>query len=411
MKRFFTTSIFFIFLCFSLFAQQKKIYKPHAGKTYPRKPATKPTAKKTTNLPAPSIYRNTEEQLNVNGQWKGSFVDNTASFMGFGGERIDYVLELETHGSDVTGYSYTYFTDAGKRFYTICKLKGSINQTTKEIVVTEFERTRFNTPPDFSNCFQTHRLKYVKLNSENENLQGSWVPAPNQEGNCGYGQTTLSRKIIKRNIINDQKVYNPPVKKEQPFKDMNRQPAKKIATPLVKPVAKNQSKPVTTSKAPVGNNIKQTIPPQPKKDTTTKKEITIIKPPVKREEKIIVPDIKFEKRTNSLLKTIAIKEETFTVDFYDNGEIDGDTISVFFNGRLLLSHKMLTDKPLTLTLKFDPDKPVNELVMYAESLGTIPPNTALMVVHDGDDRYEARIESDLGRNGTIRFTHKPKSPD
>jgi hypothetical protein len=110
------------------------------------------------------------------------------------------------------------------------------------------------------------------------------------------------------------------------------------------------------------------------------------------------------------LKTIAIKNETFTVDFYDNGEIDGDTISVFFNGKLVLSNKMLTDKPITLKLNIDPDKQVNELVMYAESLGTIPPNTALMIVHDGDDRYEARIESDLGRNGTIRFTHKSKSP-
>jgi hypothetical protein len=111
---------------------------------------------------------------------------------------------------------------------------------------------------------------------------------------------------------------------------------------------------------------------------------------------------------NSVLKTIPLKAETFTVDFYDNGEIDGDTISVFFNNKLVLSHKMLTDKPLTLKLTFDPNKPINELVMYAESLGTIPPNTALMIVHDGEDRYEARIESDLGRNGTIRFTHKPK---
>ena len=69
-----------------------------------------------------------------------------------------------------------------------------------------------------------------------------------------------------------------------------------------------------------------------------------------------------------------------------------------------MSHKRLTNKPITLTLTADADKPVNELVMYAENLGEIPPNTALMIVHDGDNRYEARITSDTEKNGTIRFS-------
>ncbi len=47
--------------------------------------------------------------------------------------------------------------------------------------------------------------------------------------------------------------------------------------------------------------------------------------------------------------------------------------------------------------------------MYAENLGTIPPNTALMVVNDGDNRYEVRISSDLQKSGVIRFMHKPKT--
>ena len=47
--------------------------------------------------------------------------------------------------------------------------------------------------------------------------------------------------------------------------------------------------------------------------------------------------------------------------------------------------------------------------MYAENLGSIPPNTALMVVTDGDNRYEVRISSDLQKSGVIRFIHKPKN--
>jgi len=115
----------------------------------------------------------------------------------------------------------------------------------------------------------------------------------------------------------------------------------------------------------------------------------------------------FEKRNSELIRTIEINNPTFKVDLYDNGDIDGDSISLFYNGKLLLSHKKLSDKPLTLTLDAsnDNDEP-NELIMYAENLGSIPPNTALMIVTDGDKRYEIRIASDLKKSGSIRFVHK-----
>lgn len=347
---------------------------------------------------------------NFNGQWKGSFVDNSVSFMGIASEKIDYVLELECSGTDVSGYSYTYFTEGGKRYYTICKLHGTINRATKEIVVTEFERAKYNTPPDFSNCFQTHRLKYLKQNSDTETLQGSWVPAPNQSGNCGYGRTILTRAVVKRNPVvtkNISPALSP--KKNQPFRDMNRQRQKPVAH-HTRPANKPQPKINKTPQPPLVKNnstIKKQTPAIEKKDTVVHQPVTVNKPAPKKEEKAVASDIKFEKRINSILKTIPIKNETFTVDFYDNGEIDGDSISVFFNGKLMLSHKRLSDKPISLTLTVDPNREVNELVMYAENLGTIPPNTALMIVHDGDNRYESRIESDLGRNGTIRFSYKP----
>ena len=68
----------------------------------------------------------------------------------------------------------------------------------------------------------------------------------------------------------------------------------------------------------------------------------------------------------------------------------------------------LSDKALTLKLQVDETRAVNELIMYAENLGTIPPNTALMVVNEGDNRYEVRISSALKKSGVIRFIHKPK---
>ncbi len=327
------------------------------------------------------------------GQWKGQFTDNSTSFLGWGGDRCDYVLELECRGTDVSGYSYTYFNEGGKRFYTICKLKGKLNKRSQYVEVTEVERTKTNVPNNIRNCFQIHKLTFFKKGDE-QTLEGSWSPAPNQEGDCGYGSTLLSRRVLKKNTP----LYNTVTAKTT-------KPAPKPAT---KPATIIKDKPAVTP--PVA---KKTVPappavkPIPETKSDLKPETTAVeKPsPVKR----VTPDINFEKRNNNLLKTIEIENQSFKVDLYDNGEIDGDTISLFFNGKLLLSHRRLSDKAITLNLNTEDTDGVNELVMYADNLGSIPPNTALMVVTDGPNRYEVRISSDLQKSGVIRFVHKPKT--
>ena len=114
----------------------------------------------------------------------------------------------------------------------------------------------------------------------------------------------------------------------------------------------------------------------------------------------------YENRPKNLLKTIEVSDDEFKVDLYDNGEIDGDSISVFFNGKLLVSHQRLSDKAITIKIKIDPNRTDNDLVMYAENLGSIPPNTALMVVTVGEQRYEVRITSTEQTSGTVRFKLK-----
>ncbi len=138
---------------------------------------------------------------NFSGQWKGAFWDKSVSFVGFGGDQCDYVLDLECVGKIVTGYSYTYFMEGGKRYYTICKLEGFLDKKKKYIEVKETERTKTNVPDNIRNCFQIHKLSYAKIEKE-EILQGTWIPVPNQGGNCGYGGTTLSRRNLKSSFPN-----------------------------------------------------------------------------------------------------------------------------------------------------------------------------------------------------------------
>ena len=333
---------------------------------------------------------------NFTGQWKGQFTDKSTSFVGWGGDRCDYVLEIECNGKNVTGYSYTYFNEGGKRFYTICRLTGFFNKASKYIEVTEVERTKTNVPNTIRNCFQTHRLTYYQQ-GEDQTLEGTWVPAPNQGGDCGYGTTSLSRRILQKNptlVINpiskiNKPVTKPPVKLNDQVKEKNPNP------PLVKNIP---------------NQV--IIPPVAIFNPVIVDTSRIKTPPVAKNDDIIkqIPSANFEKRDNNLLKTIEIENETFRVDLYDNGVVDGDSISLFFNGKLILAHQRLSEKAITLTLKTDDTRrDMNELVMYAENLGEIPPNTALMVVTDGENRYEVRISSDLKQSGVIRFVHKPKT--
>ncbi len=321
------------------------------------------------------------------GQWKGTFVDKSSSLSGWGDNQCDYVLELEIAGKKVSGYSYTYFIDGGKKYYTICSLSGFIDKKEKYIEIKEFVRTKTNVPNNIRNCFQVHKLNYEKKD-DTETLEGKWVPAPDQEGGCGYGVTFLQRRILKKNYSLYNRVIketpNLPAKKQTDLSNKN-----KINAPVVKQTPK-------------------------KKDLVLKSKTQAIQEPVdispvqkNAQDKIISPRPDFDKRNNNLIKIIEVGNSVVKVDLYDNGEIDGDSISLFYNGKLLLSRKRLTDKPITLNIKVDKDNSMNELVMYAENLGTIPPNTALMVVTDGSNRYEVRITSDLKKSGTIRFALKP----
>jgi hypothetical protein len=327
---------------------------------------------------------------NFTGQWKGVFSDRSVSFTGFGGSECDYVLDLECKGKTVSGYSYTYFNDDGKRYYTICKLKGFLDKKTKYIEVREVERTKSNVPNNIKNCFQIHKLTYSKEEGT-ETLQGNWIPAPDQQGDCGYGITTLTRRNL-RSVF-------------PAFKNATAKKTTKKTTPkpnnVVKKATPKKPAPAIVKKAPI-KPVKKDVVLSPNKDSFTKHETDEKTIP----QTMVVPSFNFEKRNNTLLKTIQVENETIKVDLYDNGEVDGDSISLFYNGKLLLSHKRLSEKAITLTVSVPQDNSMNELVMYAENLGTIPPNTALMIVTDGTKRYEVRITSDLQKSGTIRFVHK-----
>ena len=103
---------------------------------------------------------------------------------------------------------------------------------------------------------------------------------------------------------------------------------------------------------------------------------------------------------------IAVDTGDIRLDFYDNGEIDGDSISVLVNKKLILSHQKLSSKPITAYVKIDPQNTFQEVEMVAENLGTIPPNTAILIITAGTKRYRLFLTSTETKSAMVRFVYE-----
>jgi hypothetical protein len=116
----------------------------------------------------------------------------------------------------------------------------------------------------------------------------------------------------------------------------------------------------------------------------------------------------FGKRKTVLNRELLVESDSVRLSFYDNGVIDGDSISVFINNELVLSHQGLEAKAFNIYLHLDSTRELNEISMFAENLGKYPPNTALMIVTDGKNRYEVFLSSSLTENATVELRRKKK---
>ena len=117
----------------------------------------------------------------------------------------------------------------------------------------------------------------------------------------------------------------------------------------------------------------------------------------------ILPD--FEKRAIKDTKVLVVKSNKIKVDLYDDGEIDNDIVTVYFNMAPVVIKKSLTAAAHSFTLTLEPGK-TNELLLYADNVGSIPPNTALMIITDGTTRHEIRLAADMKNNASVRFELK-----
>ena len=111
-------------------------------------------------------------------------------------------------------------------------------------------------------------------------------------------------------------------------------------------------------------------------------------------------------RKNPVIKEIVTDPGEIVIELYDNGVIDGDTVSVYHNNALVVAHKGLSANAIRFSIMINENQPYHEIVMVADNLGSIPPNTSLMVVTANKVRHEIFISSSNESNAKIVFTTK-----
>ena len=116
-----------------------------------------------------------------------------------------------------------------------------------------------------------------------------------------------------------------------------------------------------------------------------------------------------EKRKIETIRTVEISQDSLVFSLYDNGTVDGDTVSVLMNGKVIWPRVGLLERAINKTIYLTPEMgDTISIVLYAENLGSIPPNTGLLVIREAGRIYEIRFSGDLNKNSGIILIRKKK---
>jgi hypothetical protein len=379
-----------------------------------------------TALPLSRLYAQ-----DLTGIWRGHFRSNDGvdRLAGSYGDRYRiyddrYKIEVQiaqtyNHFEAVT-YSYK-----STEFYGKAEASGSLNVETKKVLLKEGKLLEVR----FANgdvCIMTCFLQYSKLGND-EYMQGTYYSTSVTDSSSGCGKGSIFLHRVVETDFHKEPFLEKKEKELLAHKDNPPPPLKSKAPPVasVKPSVKSAAPTAKVKKTdPVASNKKTlakkppTHQPTVSKQATASKKSSVLTPEqgTNTRDSMVkisapsgtittIPDV-LKTRENILLKTLVVTHGSIEIRIYDDGAIDNDTVSVYYDNKLLISKARLSDLPITIKIPVESSDKPHQLVMVAENLGDIPPNTSLLVVRDGEKRYEERIISNEQKNVVINFVYK-----
>ncbi|MCB0569037.1 MAG: hypothetical protein KDC66_04705 [Phaeodactylibacter sp.] len=105
------------------------------------------------------------------------------------------------------------------------------------------------------------------------------------------------------------------------------------------------------------------------------------------------------KRKIKIARVLEVENEKIKIKVWDNGTVDGDIVTLFLNGQRILHNFRVSKNKMAIPVTLEEND--NFLILHAEDLGAISPNTVAVSVDDGVKEQIIILSSNLDESGAV----------
>jgi hypothetical protein len=332
----------------------------------------------------------------VSGVWTGYMYNDTT------GQKMHYELAINEMKEKGNGYSRTTFIIDSIKNIGIKSVTIKVKEGHYYVVDDKYIYNNFPEPP--AKGVKMFSFLTLSENDSAEVLSGIWrtnstkVYTPltgtiflEKKKNVNPRETLIVGELVRLGLAD--KLSFLPHSVASDMLATNNKPN------IPQPPVPSHNKPATKEEA-----VQQPV----KSESVQKPATPVVKRPVIPSAPPPAADL--AKRTIENIRTVEIVQDSLIFSLFDNGIVDGDTVSVLLNGKVVMPRVGLLERATNKTIYLTPEMgDTINVIMYAENLGSIPPNTGLLVVRDGEKNYEIFFTGDLKKNAEIKLVRKNKN--
>jgi hypothetical protein len=330
---------------------------------------------------------------NLTGKWVGYFTTNTG---------LSYPYEINLQDDGNSNLAATTFTKFSGTSSAMALAKGIFSKQTKlaSIIETKFDQVRL--APNTQACLMSNYLTYSNIKGK-EILQGTYLSNSLSGSNdCGSGTVNLTKEISFSIAKKTNKVINNVLKKKDTAqiasaKILLKKDTVKLITPTPAPLNIVAVSAMNTASSPLIDTLKSTTPLANKSNATKA---------INKNNFTMIPWVLIS-RDNKLIKTINTNNPKISIDLYDNGSFESDSISVYDNNVLIFDRIKLSYREFHFELPFTENITKHELVLVAHITATNTRNSSILMYKDNKTKEEFIINTNNKSNAKIIIKYDP----
>lgn len=350
-------------------------------------------------------------QKKVGGFYKGTLFNDSTKML------QQYELALAEYRGKIMGYAYVTFVANDTFYYGIRKIKAKI---VGDDLIVEDDKMIANNFPE-SPAKHVNRTVTIPFNGQDSlvSVNGRWktnqtkiyyavpgsVEASKSDDSSG---SALFAHLKELNLMPNENNYvateTRPKEKETRVKEKKAKEIDKDQQAVANKEVKTKQEKTRTEDEDKTSIAETKIKTKADK-TKTETEVDPVTTKTIASKSNVPTILSYPERTNHLQQTVDITSDSLLLSFYDNGVVDGDSISVYLNDQPVISNTKLKSVATKKTIYVGGLNEI-KLLLVAENLGTIPPNTGLLVIRDGDKTYQVNFTADMKTNASIILKRK-----